>query len=54
MQYRTMPAGGDRLSVLGFGAMRLPLKEKAIDEERGDVPFSEYVVEALSARLSGK
>ncbi|HDQ07946.1 MAG TPA: aldo/keto reductase [Methanoculleus sp.] len=34
MQYRTMPAGGDRLSALGFGTMRLPLKEKKIDEER--------------------
>lgn len=34
MQYRTMPSGRDRLSALGFGAMRLPLKDKKIDEER--------------------
>lgn len=34
MQYRTVPKTGDRLSVLGFGAMRLPLKGHAIDEER--------------------
>ena len=34
MQYRTMPSGKERLSALGFGAMRLPLKEKRIDEER--------------------
>jgi predicted aldo/keto reductase-like oxidoreductase len=33
MQYRTMPSGRDRLSALGFGAMRLPLREKKIDEE---------------------
>ncbi|WAI02359.1 aldo/keto reductase [Methanogenium organophilum] len=34
MQYRTVPKTGDRLSVLGFGAMRLPMKGRAIDEER--------------------
>jgi predicted aldo/keto reductase-like oxidoreductase len=34
MQYRTVPKNGDKLSVLGFGCMRLPLKGEAIDEER--------------------
>ncbi len=34
MQYRTVPKTGDRLSVLGFGAMRLPMKGHAIDEKR--------------------
>ena len=34
MQYRTVPKTGDRLSVLGFGAMRLPMKGHTIDEER--------------------
>ena len=34
MQYRTMKKTGDRLSVLGFGAMRLPQKGRKIDEER--------------------
>lgn len=34
MQYRTMPKTGDRLSVLGFGAMRLPRKRGRIDEGR--------------------
>jgi len=34
MQYRTVPKTGDRLSLLGFGAMRLPTKGRAIDEER--------------------
>ena len=34
MQYRTVPKNGDKLSVLGFGCMRLPLKGENIDEER--------------------
>jgi hypothetical protein len=34
MLYRTMPKNGDRLSVLGFGCMRLPAKEGRIDEQR--------------------
>ena len=34
MQYRKVPKNGDKLSVLGFGCMRLPLKGQNIDEER--------------------
>ena len=35
MLYRKMPENGDELSVLGFGCMRLPVKEDGtIDEER--------------------
>ncbi len=34
MQYRIVPKNGDRLSVLGFGCMRLPMKEQTIDEQR--------------------
>lgn len=34
MQYRHVPKNGDRLSALGFGAMRLPMKRMSIDEER--------------------
>ncbi len=34
MQYRKMPKNGDMLSVLGFGCMRLPLKDGKIDEAR--------------------
>lgn len=34
MQYRTVPKNGDKLSVLGFGCMRLPLKGESIDVER--------------------
>ena len=34
MLYRKMPNSGDELSILGFGAMRLPQKGQKIDEER--------------------
>ena len=35
MLYRKMPENGDELSILGFGCMRLPVKEDGrIDEER--------------------
>jgi hypothetical protein len=34
MLYRKMPNNGDRLSILGFGCMRLPIKNGKIDEER--------------------
>lgn len=34
MLYRRMPKNGDMLSVLGFGCMRLPVKDQQIDEER--------------------
>ena len=34
MQYRTMKKTGDRLSILGFGCMRLPQKRHRIDEVR--------------------
>ncbi|MBJ6724452.1 aldo/keto reductase [Geomesophilobacter sediminis] len=34
MQYRVMPKSGDSLSVLGFGCMRLPMKDGRIDEAR--------------------
>ncbi|MCQ1535736.1 aldo/keto reductase [Methanosarcina sp. KYL-1] len=34
MLYRKVPKNGDELSILGFGCMRLPVKEGKIDEER--------------------
>ncbi len=34
MQYRIVPKNGDKLSVLGFGCMRLPIKGQAVDEKR--------------------
>jgi uncharacterized protein len=34
MQYRTIPKNGDKLSILGFGCMRLPIKDGRIDVER--------------------
>jgi predicted aldo/keto reductase-like oxidoreductase len=34
MLFRTMPKNGDELSILGFGCMRLPMKNDQIDEVR--------------------
>ena len=34
MQYRTIPKNGDKISPLGFGAMRLPLKNGKIDRDK--------------------
>ena len=34
MLYRKMPKNGDKLSILGFGCMRLPLKDGEIDKNR--------------------
>jgi len=36
MLYRKMPGTGDELSILGFGAMRLPQKGQKIDEKRAE------------------
>ena len=34
MLYRTIPKTGDRLSILGYGCMRLPEQNGQIDDER--------------------
>lgn len=34
MLYRTMPKNGDKLSILGFGCMRLPMADGKIDQDR--------------------
>ena len=34
MQYRQIKKNGDELSALGFGAMRLPLKNGKIDRDK--------------------
>jgi uncharacterized protein len=34
MLYRKIPKNGDMLSILGFGCMRLPLKDGKLDEDR--------------------
>ena len=34
MQYRKIPKNGDMLSILGFGCMRLPVKNGKIEEDR--------------------
>lgn len=36
MLYRTVPKNGDKLSILGFGAMRLPGRGQRIDEKRAE------------------
>jgi hypothetical protein len=42
VQYRKIPKNGDELSILGFGCMRLPVKEGRIDEGRaiGQIRFA--------------
>ncbi|MDW7731542.1 MAG: aldo/keto reductase [Methanolobus sp.] len=37
MLYREVPKSGDKLSILGFGAMRLPKKDGSIDHEKATV-----------------
>ncbi len=34
MLYRRMPRSGEELSILGFGCMRLPVKDGTIDEAK--------------------
>ncbi|MDD1724917.1 MAG: aldo/keto reductase [Methanospirillum sp.] len=43
MQYRRVPKTGDRLSALGFGAMRLPMKRGRIDEEKATLLLREAI-----------
>lgn len=46
MLYRKMPKNGDELSILGFGCMRLPMKEDgSIDEDRAT---SRYVMQSTT------
>ena len=33
MQYREVPKNGDKLSVLGYGCMRLPVRMQSINEK---------------------
>jgi predicted aldo/keto reductase-like oxidoreductase len=48
MLYRTMPQNGDELSILGFGCMRLPVKDGKIDETIAIAQFR------YALRLSGE
>jgi predicted aldo/keto reductase-like oxidoreductase len=34
MLYRELPKTGDKLSILGFGCMRLPSKNMNVDEKQ--------------------
>lgn len=47
MLYRKMP-NGDELSALGFGLMRLPLKDKKIDEERAEAQVTEAIAAGVN------
>jgi predicted aldo/keto reductase-like oxidoreductase len=44
MLYRKMPKNGDELSILGFGCMRLPMKDGKIDEARA-IQQIHYVID---------
>ncbi len=48
MLYRTMPSNGDRLSILGFGCMRLPMAEGQIDEARGTCQIRHAIDEGVN------
>lgn len=48
MLYRTMPSNGDRLSILGFGCMRLPMAEGRIDEARGACQIRHAIDEGVN------
>ena len=48
MLFRTMPSNGDRLSILGFGCMRLPMAEGRIDEARGTCQIRQAIDEGVN------
>ena len=48
MLYRTMPSNGDRLSILGFGCMRLPMAEGRIDEARSTCQIRQAIDEGVN------
>ncbi|HAL74622.1 MAG TPA: aldo/keto reductase [Clostridiales bacterium] len=43
MNYRTDPKNGEKLSILGFGCMRLPQKKNSIDMERSEAMIIEAI-----------
>ncbi len=48
MLYRTMPSNGDKLSILGFGCMRLPMADGRIDETRGTCQIRHAIDEGVN------
>lgn len=48
MQYRIVPKTGDRLSALGFGAMRLPMKRGRIDQEKATLLLREAIDQGIT------
>lgn len=48
MQYRNIPKTGDRLSILGFGCMRLPEKRGKIDEKRAEAQLFSAIEQGVN------
>ena len=48
MLYRTMKKNGDSLSILGFGAMRLPQKDQKIDEARATMQIRDAIDQGIN------
>ena len=48
MQYRKIPKTGDKLSVLGFGCMRLPEKRGKIDEKRAETQLFSAIEQGVN------
>ena len=46
--YRTMKKNGDALSILGFGAMRLPQKDQKIDEARATMQLRDAIDQGVN------
>jgi len=54
MLYREVPKNGDKLSVLGYGYMRLPVRMQSINQELVGVAFgkkTEYLTRIVTIRL---
>jgi predicted aldo/keto reductase-like oxidoreductase len=45
---RTMPSNGDKLSILGFGCMRLPMADGRIDETRGTCQIRQAIDDGVN------
>lgn len=48
MQYRIDPKSGNRLSVLGFGCMRLPRKRGVIDQEESTALIRKAIADGVN------
>ena len=48
MLYRTVPKNGDKLSILGYGCMRLPLKMRSIHEKLAEKQMMSAVEQGVN------